>query len=51
MAFAWWAYPRVFPEASIDLTITPRQAEQIGRDALRQLRPDLDLSGWRRRIL
>ena len=47
MAFAWWAYPRVFPEASIDLTITPRQAEQIGRDALRQLRPDLDLSDWR----
>ena len=47
MAFSWWAYPRVFPEASIDLKITPRQAEQIGRDALRQLRPDLDLSGWR----
>jgi hypothetical protein len=47
MAFSWWAYPRVFPEASIDLKITPRQAEQIGRDALRQLRPDIDLSGWR----
>jgi len=47
MAFFWWAYPRVFPEASIDLKITPRQAEQIGRDALRQLRPELDLSGWR----
>ena len=47
MAFSWWAYPRVFPEASIDLKITPRQVEQIGRDALRQLRPDIDLSGWR----
>ncbi|MCS6919778.1 MAG: CPBP family intramembrane metalloprotease [Fimbriimonadales bacterium] len=43
----WYAYPRVFPEASIDLRITPREAQQRGLDALRQLQPDLNLQGWR----
>ncbi len=45
--YFWQAYPRVFPEASIDLRITPREAQQRALQSLRALQPDLDLTGWR----
>lgn len=45
--YFWHAYPRVFPEASIDLRITPREAQQRAIESLLQLQPNLDLTGWR----
>lgn len=49
-AYFWLAYPRVFPEASVDLRITPREALQRGEQALRQLQPDLNLADWRHTV-
>ncbi|MDW8106139.1 MAG: CPBP family intramembrane glutamic endopeptidase [Armatimonadota bacterium] len=47
LLYFWFAYPRVFPEASIDVRITPQEALERGARALRQLQPQLSLDGWR----
>ncbi len=47
----WRLYSRAFPEASIQLRITPQQALQIGESALKQLDPQINLKGWRSAVV
>jgi membrane protease YdiL (CAAX protease family) len=46
----WSLYRHTFPEASIEMRITPREALRHGAAALRALNPALDLTGWREAV-
>jgi membrane protease YdiL (CAAX protease family) len=46
----WVLYRHTFPEASIEMRITPREALQRGAAALRALDPSIDLTGWREAV-